>query len=210
MKKIGLLLVLVLVTTISNAMAIEKCGIEKLKNNNNVEILSDSCDVITMKNGNEVSGKIVEIGNDVIKYKKCSNLQGPLYTINKTEVLFIKYSNGQKDVFTTQKKEVVKKDYLSFSGSFFPKFFKGNQQLPKNMFLNELNSYFKSASILSSSQTLSTIGAILQGIGFIVLWYVSLLIGALIFILGIIFAIIGKSKFEESVKVYNNHLNEQE
>jgi len=200
MKKIGLLLVLVLVTTISNAMAIEKCGIEKLKNNNNVEILSDSCDVITMKNGNEVSGKIVEIGNDVIKYKKCSNLQGPLYTINKTEVLFIKYSNGQKDVFTTQKKEVVKKDYLSFSGSFFPKFFKGNQQLPKNMFLNEL----------SSSQTLSTIGAILQGIGFIVLWYVSLLIGALIFILGIIFAIIGKSKFEESVKVYNNHLNEQE
>lgn len=57
------------------------------------------CDLVTMRNGDEIEVKIMEVNPYDIKYKKCNNLEGPSYTVNKSDVFMIKYSNGTKDVF---------------------------------------------------------------------------------------------------------------
>lgn len=58
----------------------------------------DSCDMIILRNGEEISAKVLEIGIHEIKYKKCVNLNGPTISILKNDVFMIKYSNGTKDV----------------------------------------------------------------------------------------------------------------
>ncbi len=67
----------------------------------------DPCDNIILKNGEEISGKILEIGITEIKYKKCENINGPTYTIKKSDVLMIRYSNGTKEIFTTESSKEV-------------------------------------------------------------------------------------------------------
>jgi hypothetical protein len=57
-------------------------------------------DVITLKNGEEIKAKVLEVGLGEIKYKKADNPNGPLYTTSKTLVFMIRYENGTKDVFT--------------------------------------------------------------------------------------------------------------
>ena len=62
---------------------------------------SYSQDVITLKNGDEIQSKVLEISNEIIKYKKWNNQEGPIYSSNIADVLVIKYQNGTKDVFNT-------------------------------------------------------------------------------------------------------------
>lgn len=57
------------------------------------------CDQITLKNGDEVSAKVLEITPTEIKYQKCGVTDGPLYIVKKTDVFMIKYANGSKEVF---------------------------------------------------------------------------------------------------------------
>jgi hypothetical protein len=64
---------------------------------------ADDCDYILLKNGEEIGGKVLEVGSTEIKYKKCDNPDGPTYTVNKSEVFMIKYQNGTKDVFSDAK-----------------------------------------------------------------------------------------------------------
>jgi hypothetical protein len=52
------------------------------------------CDLVMLKNGEEINAKVTEIGTSEIKYKLCDNLEGPVYTINKKDVFKIKYANG--------------------------------------------------------------------------------------------------------------------
>jgi hypothetical protein len=60
---------------------------------------NDSCgDIIIMKNGDEVAGKVFEINDRAIKYKKCNNLNGPLFVASAETVFMIKYANGTKEV----------------------------------------------------------------------------------------------------------------
>jgi hypothetical protein len=58
-----------------------------------------SQDEITLRNGETLKAKIVEVGLQDITYKKAENLTGPSYTIKKDKVFMIKYENGTKDVF---------------------------------------------------------------------------------------------------------------
>jgi len=67
---------------------------------NNITI-NEPCDNIILKNGEEISAKIIEITPDLIKYKKCNNLDGPLISIYKDEVLMLRYKDGTKDLFNT-------------------------------------------------------------------------------------------------------------
>ena len=53
-----------------------------------------NCDKILLKDGKEISAKIIEIGPEAIKYKRCENLDGPIYVTNTSEVVSITYSNG--------------------------------------------------------------------------------------------------------------------
>ena len=56
-------------------------------------------DIITLKSGEEVKAKVLEIGTSDVKYKKFENQTGPSYTIFKSDIFMIKYENGTKDVF---------------------------------------------------------------------------------------------------------------
>jgi hypothetical protein len=60
------------------------------------------CDIITLKNGEDVKAAVMEITPVLIKYKKCNEPDGPLYIVKKTDVFSIKYSNGIKDLITTE------------------------------------------------------------------------------------------------------------
>ena len=57
-------------------------------------------DNIILKDGEEISAKILRINPENIEYKKLSNLQGPTYTLDKIDVFMIKYENGEKEVFS--------------------------------------------------------------------------------------------------------------
>jgi hypothetical protein len=56
-------------------------------------------DILTLRNGDEIKSKVVEITATQIKYHKFENLDGPIYTIEKADALFVKYPNGTKEVF---------------------------------------------------------------------------------------------------------------
>lgn len=59
------------------------------------------CDLIVLKNGEEIMGKVSEITTTEVKYKKCDNLDGPVISLKKSEVLMVKYPNGAKDIISS-------------------------------------------------------------------------------------------------------------
>ena len=66
---------------------------------------SAKCDVIMLRNGEEIKGKVLEINLTEVKYKRCDNPNGPIISLRKQDVFIIKYANGTKDVInnaTTQ------------------------------------------------------------------------------------------------------------
>jgi hypothetical protein len=72
---------------------------EILINSNKPLLILDECgDLITLKNGDEIKAKVIEVTLNEIKYKKCDNLDGPIYTVAKKDVFSIKYANGTKDI----------------------------------------------------------------------------------------------------------------
>jgi hypothetical protein len=68
------------------------------KNHHRARIQPDDCDVITLKDGNEIRVKVTEITEDEVKYKKCDKPDGEILTLKKSTVLVIKYANGTKDI----------------------------------------------------------------------------------------------------------------
>jgi hypothetical protein len=71
-----------------------------------------SQDVITLRTGEQIRSKILEIGQTDIKYKKFDNQSGPVYVVVKSDVKDIVYENGTKDLFNTgtTKPETAKPD----------------------------------------------------------------------------------------------------
>ncbi len=57
-------------------------------------------DIITLKSGDEIKAKVVEISSTEIKYKRFDNLNGPTVVITKADVFTIKYENGTKEVIS--------------------------------------------------------------------------------------------------------------
>lgn len=70
-------------------------------------VLGFAQDVLTKKNGEDISSKVLEVTTTEIKYKKFDNPNGPTFTILKSEVLLIRYENGTKDVFNEPQKPVT-------------------------------------------------------------------------------------------------------
>lgn len=58
-------------------------------------------DVITLRSGETINGKVAEVGTTEIRYYKADNADGPVYVANKSDAVQIVYANGAKDVFTT-------------------------------------------------------------------------------------------------------------
>ncbi|MEX1189724.1 MAG: hypothetical protein WED33_10740 [Bacteroidia bacterium] len=61
-----------------------------------------SQDIITLKSGEEINAKVIEINSIEIKYKKFDYQAGPLIILPKSDVFMVKYPNGSKDVFSSQ------------------------------------------------------------------------------------------------------------
>ena len=62
-------------------------------------ILEEPCADLFLRNGTEISCRILEITPEMIKYIKCNLQNSPEISIFKTEVLMIRYSNGEKEIF---------------------------------------------------------------------------------------------------------------
>jgi hypothetical protein len=59
-----------------------------------------SQDLITLKSGEQIRSKILEISPTDIRYKKFDNQSGPVYVVVKSDVADILYENGTRDVFS--------------------------------------------------------------------------------------------------------------
>lgn len=65
------------------------------------------CDIITLKNGDEVKVTVLELTPALVKYKKCGDPESPLYIAKKSDVFKIKYSNGSVEVFNSEEKKPI-------------------------------------------------------------------------------------------------------
>jgi hypothetical protein len=60
-----------------------------------------SQDIITLKTGEQIHSKILEVGQTEIKYKKFDNQNGPVYVAVKSDIMKIQYENGSIDTFNS-------------------------------------------------------------------------------------------------------------
>ena len=58
-------------------------------------------DTLTMRSGENIAVKVLEVGPSEVKYKKIDNLNGPNFTVLKSNLLMIRYQNGSKDDFSS-------------------------------------------------------------------------------------------------------------
>jgi hypothetical protein len=61
------------------------------------------CDVIVLRNGDEINAKVIEVTPTEIKYKKCVEGNSVIYTKLKSDVFQIKYADGSKDFMGNEK-----------------------------------------------------------------------------------------------------------
>jgi len=64
-----------------------------------------SQDTIFKRNGNQLKGKVVEVGTNEIKYKLPDNPDGPLYSVDKNTVNRIVYENGRVENYVNDIKD---------------------------------------------------------------------------------------------------------
>jgi hypothetical protein len=86
----------------------------------NSQKLTDNCDNIIMRNGNEIKCVVSEIGISEIKYKKCDNINGPIYTVDKNEVLMIQYANGTNEIIENKKNTTFNKKPDTSKSTYHP------------------------------------------------------------------------------------------
>jgi hypothetical protein len=77
---------------------------------NKREIISDKCDVITMKSGVDKSVKVTEVSDTEVKYKNCDNIDGPTYVVKVSDIFRINFQNGTTQIFGNQQ-ESKNEDY---------------------------------------------------------------------------------------------------
>src|SRR5687767_14990663 len=60
----------------------------------------DTCDLIIMKNGQEIRARILEIGLKDIRYNKC-DIGTAVHISHKSDIFMIRYANGSREVFNS-------------------------------------------------------------------------------------------------------------
>ena len=61
-------------------------------------------DTLSMRSGETILVKVIEVGTTEVKYKKIDNLNGPVFSLLKSDLFVIKYENGTKEDFSSIKK----------------------------------------------------------------------------------------------------------
>ncbi len=92
-------------------------NIATVSSRGNAVELSVNCDVIVMKDGEEIEAKVLEVGTSEVRYKHCDDPSGPVFVELKSDIFMIKHENGRKTVFGDENSENVndqeEDDYLS-------------------------------------------------------------------------------------------------
>ena len=88
-------------------------------------------DTLSMRSGETILVKVIEVGTSEVKYKKLDNLNGPIFSILKSDLFIIKYENGTGDDFSSIKK-IEENNFSALDASFqgkldAQKFYKGNK-----------------------------------------------------------------------------------
>lgn len=78
-------------------------------------------DIITLRTGETINGKVAEVGTTEVRYYKADNADGPVYVTSKADVTQIVYANGSKDVFNTQ----VNKNQSLTTNNYFRRYRRG-------------------------------------------------------------------------------------
>lgn len=73
--------------------------------NNVCKVRCDSCDLIVLRDGNEINALVKELTPAEVKYKRCEMPGGPTITINRNDILFIRYADGTKEVFKQERQQ---------------------------------------------------------------------------------------------------------
>ena len=127
------------------------------------ELLSnDSCDVILLKNGDEIYAIVQEVGLSTIKYKRCNYKDGPNIVIDKQDVFMIRYRNGSKEVI----KEAIKEETKPAINSSAP---------------NDDDARTKNAK-----SPFRTLGWVIWSLGLLIFLFVNYLVGPIILLIGLI------------------------
>ena len=130
----------------------------------------EECDNIILKDGKEISAKIIEITPELVKYRKCKKLEGPLISIYKNEILMLRYADGSKDILENDKQSQVidpnKKFLLGILALFLgviSLFFAGILFAPASLVLGIIG------IIYDNKKTPAIMGTILGFIGLLIL-----------------------------------------
>jgi hypothetical protein len=84
--------------------------------------VSDSCDLLYLKDSSRLYCKVLEIHESFIRYKACNTASNKVKRMSKVKIAQINYSNGSKEVVVYQKPHKKKKkpmEPLAFTSSFF-------------------------------------------------------------------------------------------
>ena len=81
-----------------------------------IAIVSKAQDSLTMKSGEIIQVKVMELTSSEVKYKKIDNLTGPIYSIAKSDLSMIRYENGTKDDFSAIKNTTAPISDMYFKG----------------------------------------------------------------------------------------------
>jgi hypothetical protein len=65
-------------------------------------------DTLSMRSGENMLVKVIEVGTTEVKYKKLDNLNGPVFSILKSDLLMIKYENGTSEDYSKEERALIK------------------------------------------------------------------------------------------------------
>jgi len=73
--------------------------IKLLSSKRKKSIEPDTCDLLIMRNGNEMRVHLLEISPTELRYNKCETGSSAVYVSRRSDVFMIKYANGTKETF---------------------------------------------------------------------------------------------------------------
>lgn len=62
-------------------------------------MMAHAQDIVTLKNGEDVLAKVLEVGTREVKYTLFEEPDGPVYIVNKSDILIIRYESGRNEIF---------------------------------------------------------------------------------------------------------------
>jgi hypothetical protein len=65
-------------------------------------------DTLSMRSGENILVKVIEVGTAEVKYKKLDNLNGPVFSMLKSDLLMIKYENGTSEDYSKEERALIK------------------------------------------------------------------------------------------------------